>query len=159
MLGPRRREATGRVPVHSRIHLPVWSRVPKGWDLRLPDHAGVGYGVLPDLSRHLGQDVEKDLEAHRIRRRHDQEDASPILWAHGSIQVGVFANELGRDPWPHACGGPARPRAVHPTKTCFIGEHDPQTTTTLCGDSPGSPYGFRKAFFLKSICASISWSG
>jgi hypothetical protein len=21
---------------------------------------------------------------------------------------------------PHACGGPARPRAVHPTKTCVI---------------------------------------
>src|SRR5437868_12534411 len=107
----------------------------------------------------LGQGVKENLEAFRIGRRHDQVDTGPFLWANRSVKVGVFANKLGGDPWPHAGGGPARPRAVHPTKTCFIGEHDPQTTATFCRDPPGFPYSFGKALFLNSICASMSRSG
>jgi len=73
------------------------------------------------------------------------------LWAHGSIQEVYSANELGRDPWPHACGGPAWPRAVHPTKTCFIGDMI-RKRRPLARRFAGLSYRFRKPFF-KAICA------
>src|ERR1700694_1508536 len=70
-----------------------------------------------------GEDIEEDLEACRIRCRHDQIDARSVLRTDRSVQVDVFANELGGDLGPGADGSPAWPRAVHPAEARFIGEH------------------------------------
>jgi hypothetical protein len=79
------------------------------------------------------QCIQKNLEAFRIRRRHDQINASSILRADCAIQVDVFANELGSHLGPDAARCPARPWPIHSTETGFIGKHDPQPTT-----APGS---------------------
>src|SRR5580704_15475313 len=80
--------------------------------------------ILPGkLSRQGG---EEDLKARRIRSRHDQIDASPVLRRDRAVQIDVFANELGGDLGPGANRGPARPWPVDPAETRFIGEHDPQ---------------------------------
>ena len=49
VLGPDRHQARSRLPAHSRIHLFVRRGLSEGWDLRLSDHAEIGYGVLPGL--------------------------------------------------------------------------------------------------------------
>jgi hypothetical protein len=49
---------------------------------------------------------------------------------------------------------------VHPTQAGFVGEHDPQPTTTFRGDPFGFLYRLCKAlFFLQLFCASMSQSG
>ncbi len=85
------------------------------------------------------EDIEEGLEARRVRCRHDQIDASPILRRDRSVQIDVFANELGGDLGPGAGWSPARPRAVDPAETRFIGEHDPQATTAPGGSPPLVP--------------------
>src|SRR5258707_6478531 len=98
----------------------------------------------------LGQCLEKNLEAFRVGRRHDQIDASSVLRADGAIQIDVFANELAGDLWPCPIGSPARSRAVHPPKASFIGEHDAQAAATSGGNPPGLPHSIWKAVFLKA---------
>jgi hypothetical protein len=71
------------------------------------------------------QGVKKDLETFDVRGRHDQVAASSILWADPSIEVGEFANELGRNFRHYPCWGPAWPRTVDPTEPRFVGKHDP----------------------------------
>ena len=93
------------------------------------------------------QDVHKNLEAFRIRRRHDQIDASSVLWADCAVQIDVFTNQLGGNLRPDADGSPARSRAVHPTETSFVGEHDAQAATPSGGRPPGSPHSIWKRFF------------
>ena len=73
-----------------------------------------------------GQSLEENLEAFRVGRRHDQIDASSVLWGDGAMEVDVFANKLGGDLWPCPIGSPARSRAVDPPEARFIGEHDAQ---------------------------------
>src|ERR1700730_17615616 len=105
--------------------------------------------ILPGkLSR---QDVEKGLEARRIRSRHDHIDASPVFWRDRAVQIDVFANELGGDLGPGADRGPARPWPVDPAETRFIGDHDPQPTAAPGGSPPGFPHSMWKAVFLKAF--------
>src|SRR5664279_631451 len=104
--------------------------------------------ILPGkLSR---QSVEEGLEARRVRSLHDQIDTSPILRRDRAVQVDVFANELGGDFGPDADRSPARPWPVYPAETRFIGEHDPQLTTSPGGSPLGFPNGIGKAIFLKA---------
>ena len=98
----------------------------------------------------LGQCVEKNLEALRVGRRQDQIDAGSVLRADGAIQIDVFANELAGDLWPCPIGSPARSRAVHSAKACFIGEHDAQAAATSGGSPPGLLHSIWKAVFLKA---------
>jgi hypothetical protein len=95
----------------------------------------------------VGQDVHKNLEAFRIRRRHDQIDASSVLWADSAIQIDVFTNELGGNLRPDADWSPARSRAVHPAETRFVGEHDAQAATPPGGSPPGFSHSIWKLFF------------
>ena len=99
----------------------------------------------------FAQDVQKNLEAFRIGRRHDQIDASSVLRADCAIQIDVFTNELGGDLRPDADGSPARSRAVHPAEARFIGEHDLQATTPPGGSPPGFPHSIWKIVFLKEF--------
>src|SRR3984893_19588345 len=57
MLGTDRHQARGRLPAHSRIHLFVRRGLSEGWDLRLSDHAEIGYGVLSGLPDRPGVSV------------------------------------------------------------------------------------------------------
>src|ERR1700730_11016659 len=95
-----------------------------------------------------GEDIEEDLEACRIRSRHDQINAHSVLRANRSVQVDVFANELGGDLGPGTDGSPTRPRTVHPVEARFIVEHDPQATTPPCRSSLGFPDSIWKTVFL-----------
>jgi hypothetical protein len=52
------------------------------------------------------QHVEEGLEAGRVRCRHDQIIAIPVLWRDRAVQIDVFANELGGDLGPDADRGP-----------------------------------------------------
>ncbi len=97
------------------------------------------------------EDVEEGLEARRIRCRHDQIDAGPVLRTDRAVQVDVLANELGGELGPGTDWGPARPRAVDPAEPRFIGKHDPQATATPGGSSPGLPYSIWKAVFLNEF--------
>ena len=97
------------------------------------------------------QDVEESLEARRIRSRHDQINAGPVLRRDRAVQIDVFANELGGDLGPDADRGPAWPWPVDPTETRFIGEHDPQATTSPGGRPLGFPHSGWKAIFLKAF--------
>jgi hypothetical protein len=65
---------------------------------------------------------EEDLEACRIRHRHEQIDARSVLRADRSVQVDVFANELGGDLGPGADGSPARPWPIDTAEASLIGE-------------------------------------
>src|ERR1700738_1944508 len=105
--------------------------------------------ILP--GKFSGEDVEENLEACRIRCRHDEIDTRSVLRADRSVQVDVFANELGGDLGPDTDGRPARPRAVHPAAGGFIGEHDPQGTTPPYGSPPGFPHSIWKTVFLKAF--------
>src|SRR6516165_6484718 len=57
MLGPEPNKAAGSLPAHSPICLSVWRCQPKGWNLRLPDHAGVRHAMLPDFPGDTGPEV------------------------------------------------------------------------------------------------------
>src|SRR5271166_5326087 len=96
------------------------------------------------------QDVEEGLEAGRVRCRHDQINASPVLWRDRAVQIDVFANELGGDLGPDADRGPARPRPIDTAEPRFIGEHDAQAPTASGGSLPGLPHSIWKAVFLKA---------
>ena len=48
---PGRHPARNGLTAHSRIHLVVRCSLPERRDVRLPDHADVEYGVLPDIPR------------------------------------------------------------------------------------------------------------
>jgi hypothetical protein len=102
--------------------------------------------MLPGKS--FAQGVKENLKTLRVGRRQDQECASAIHRANRSVEVNEFTNELRGDRWSHTWGSPARPWTVHPTEASFVSEHDPQPTTTLCGDPFGFPYRLCKAFFL-----------
>jgi hypothetical protein len=106
-----------------------------------------------------GEDIEEDLEACRIRCRHDQINAGSVLRTNRSVQVDVFANELGGHLGPGAHGSPARPRAVHPAEPCFISEHDPYATTPPCGSPPSFPHSIWKTVFLIAFWAARSRLG
>ena len=104
--------------------------------------------ILPGkLSR---QGVEEDLKVRRIRSRHDQIGTSPIPRRDRAVQIDVFANELGDDFGPNADRSPARPWPVDPAETRFIGEQDPQATTSPGGRPLGFPHSMWKAVFLKA---------
>ena len=105
------------------------------------------------------QDVEEGLEAARVRCRHDQINASPVLWRDRAVQIDVFANELGGDLGPDADRRPAWPWPVDPPEPRFIGEHDSQLTAALSGSPPGFPHSIAKAVFLKAYCAAMSRLG
>ena len=107
----------------------------------------------------FAQDVQKNLEAFGIGRRHDQKDASTVLRADCAIQINIFTNELGGNLWPDAGGCPARPRAVHPAEARFIGEHDLQATTPPGGSPPGFPHSIWKIVFLIAFWAARSRLG
>src|SRR3974390_2186596 len=55
------------------------------------------------------EDLKEDLETFGIRGWHDQIDASAILGRDRTVQIDVFADELGGDTGPYA---DRRPRAV-----------------------------------------------
>src|SRR5258707_504567 len=93
--------------------------------------------VLPGKSSR--QDVKEALEACRVRCRHDQIDAGPVLRRDGAIQIDVFANELAGHLRPDAAWRPARPWPVDAAETRFIGEHDAQPTPAPCGRPPRPP--------------------
>jgi len=97
------------------------------------------------------EDIEENLEGCRIRRRHDQIDARSVLRADPSVQVDVFANELGGDLGPGADGSPARPWPIDTAEARLIGEHDPQATTAPGGSPPGLPHRIWKTVFLKEF--------
>src|SRR5215467_3081231 len=105
----------------------------------------------------FAQGVKENLKALRVGRGQDQESASAIHRANRSVEVNEFTNELRGDRWSHTWGSPARPRTVHPTEASFVGEHDPQPTTTLCGDPFGFPYRLCKAFFYS--CSALRCLG
>src|SRR5262249_58758666 len=107
----------------------------------------------------LGHCLQKNLEALGIGRRHDQIDASSVLWTDGAIQIDVFANELAGDLWPCPIGSPAWSRAVHPPEARLVGEHDAQAAATSGGNSPGSPHGGWEALFFKASLAARSRLG
>src|SRR5258708_5287347 len=86
--------------------------------------------VLPGKSSR--QDVKEALEACRVRCRHDQIDAGPVLRRDGTIQIDVFANELAGHLRPDAAWRPARPPPA------------------LGGRRPRPPDSAWKAVFLKS---------
>src|SRR6516164_3430810 len=59
MLGPEPNTAAGSLPAHSPICLSVWRCQPKGWNLRLPDHAGIRHAMLPDFPGDTGPEVSQ----------------------------------------------------------------------------------------------------
>ena len=67
------------------------------------------------------QHLEEDLEACRIRGRHDQIDASAVLGRDRAVEIDVFADELRGDRGPRADRCPAGPDAVHTAEARFIG--------------------------------------
>lgn len=78
--------------------------------------------VLPrKLTR---EDLKEYLEAFGIRGWHDQIDASAILGRDRTVQIDVFADELGGDTGPYARRRPARPQSIHSAETRLISEHD-----------------------------------
>ena len=105
--------------------------------------------VVPGMFSREG--VKEGLEAGGIRCRHDQIKASPVSRAHRTVQVDVFANELGGDLGPGAGRSPARAGPIDAAEPRFVGEHDPQVTSTPGGSPPGFPHGIGKAAFLKSF--------
>src|SRR5262245_61636331 len=107
----------------------------------------------------LGQCVQKNLEALRIRRRQNQIDAGSVLGADCAIEVDVFTNELRGDLRPDADGSPARPRLVDPTEARLVGKHDPQATAAPGGSSLGFPHRVGKTGFLKAFWAARSRLG
>ena len=101
--------------------------------------------ILPGkLSR---QGVEEDLEARRIRSRHDLIDTRPVPWRDRAVQIDVFANELGGDLRPDADRGPARPWPVDPAETRFIGEQDRKRRPRLAAARLAFLTAFGKPFF------------
>src|SRR5262245_13687089 len=57
---------------------------------------------------------------------HDQIDASAILRRDRTVQIDVFADELGGDTGPCTSRRPARPHSIHSAETRLISEHDAQ---------------------------------
>jgi hypothetical protein len=113
--------------------------------------------VLPrKLAR---EDLKEDLEAFGIRGWHDQIDASAILGRDRTVQIDVFADELGGDTRSCANRRPARPHSVHSAETRLISEHDAQSPPAPRSNSPSSPHSIRKAVFLKAFCAAKSRLG
>src|SRR5215831_20099048 len=98
----------------------------------------------------LRASVSRKLEACRIRRRHDQIDAYAVLGRDRSVQIDVFADELGSHSGPCADRRPARANAVHAAEARLIYEHDAQTPPASAGVPPGLPHSIRKAVFLKA---------
>src|SRR5271168_5117394 len=105
--------------------------------------------ILP--GKFLRQNLEEDLEARRIRCRHDQIDPGAVLRGDRAVQIDVFADELGGDLGPDFAGSPTWPRSVDAAEACFIGEHDAQATTAPGGSPPGFPHSIWKAVFLKAF--------
>ena len=116
--------------------------------------------VLPrKLAR---EDLKEDLEAFGIRGWHDQIDASAILGRDRTVQIDVFADELGGDTRSCANRRPAWPQSIHSAETRLISEHDAQPPPAPRSNPPGSPHSIRKAVFLKAFCAArsrLGWNG
>ena len=97
------------------------------------------------------QHVEKGLEACCGRLVSSQINASTILWRDRTVQIDVFADELGGHFGPRADRRPARPQPVHAAKARFIGEHDAQVSSA----PGGSPAGFPSTASGKPFFACI----
>src|SRR6516165_1259016 len=76
-----------------------------------------------------------------------------------TVQINVFADQLGSYSGPHANGRPAWPYPVHATEPRFVSKHDAQPPAAPCRGSPRFPYSIRKAVFLKASCAARSRLG
>ena len=96
---------------------------------------------------------------HAVFGRHDQINASTILWRDRTVQIDVFADELGGHFGPRADRRPARPQPVHAAKARFIGEHDAQVPSAPGGSPAGFLHSIRKAVFLNAFCAARSRLG
>ena len=78
---------------------------------------------------------------------YDQINGSTILWRDRTVQIDVFADELGGHFGPRADRRPARPQPVHAAKARFIGEHDAQVSSAPGGESGGLSTASGKPFF------------
>ena len=58
------------------------------------------------------QDIQEALEASRVRGRHNQIDAGPVLRTNRTVQIDVFANELTAVPSTTVAGSSGR-NALH----------------------------------------------
>src|SRR3974390_21939 len=115
---------------------------------------------LDVLSRKLTrEDLKEEREAFGIRCWHDQIHASAILERDRTVQIDVFANDVGGDTGPYANRRPARPQSIHSAETRLISEHDAQPPPAPRSSPPGSPHSIRKAVFLKAFCAARSRLG
>src|SRR5204863_136153 len=84
------------------------------------------------------EDLKEDLEAFGIRGWHYQIDASAILGRDRTVQIDVFADELGGHTGPGANRRPARANAIHAADARLISEHDarPLAAALAGGASP-----------------------
>ena len=97
------------------------------------------------------------MEAGRVRGRHNQIDAGPIPRTNRSVQIDVFANELGGHLRPdapraqHAATGSSGQNALHRQTSPATGGHARQPRA-----APAGPRGERR-FFKSMLSREITF--